>query len=70
MAFAGRTKRLNSLINVFWDENTSENNEKARAKSNAMTEVLKSFEPNSYTSHAYGNYSEYIVQLSPNKSIN
>ena len=64
MAFNGRSRRLNALINVFWDENTPENESKGAAKAKEITDLLKSFEADAYTSHAYGNYSTYFVFLS------
>lgn len=63
MAFNGRNRRLNALINVFWDENTPENEVKGAAKAKAITDLLKSFEVDAYTSRAYGNYSTYLFPL-------
>lgn len=57
MAFTGRGRRANALIEVFWDKNIAENEAKGAAKAKAITGVLNSFETDAYTSHAYGNYS-------------
>lgn len=62
MAFAGRGRRANALLNVFWDVNTPENEVKGAAKAKAITEVLNSLEADAYSTHAYGNYSTYSLK--------